>query len=167
MNPYVFMTDSDSDLPFSYVDELDLSMVYMPYIINGKEFMDDLGRSGSQKEYFDNMRAGAAPSTSLLPMGACDTNAVYEYEKDVTLRLYALKDTAACDVRDNRGKTAFSACAKRSGNNVHFSVHGKAEGLKVLLVGVHKVNGLTGATAEDTPEGLLLTPEGNEWTYTL
>lgn len=70
MNPYVFMTDSDSDLPFSYVDELDLSMVYMPYIINGKEFMDDLGRSGSQKEYFDNMRAGAAPSTSLLPMGA-------------------------------------------------------------------------------------------------
>ncbi len=70
MNPYVFMTDSDSDLPFSYVDELDLSMVYMPYIINGKEYMDDLGRAGGQKEYFDNMRAGAAPSTSLLPMGA-------------------------------------------------------------------------------------------------
>ncbi len=70
MNPYVFMTDSDSDLPFSYVDELDLSMVYMPYIIDGKEFMDDLGRSGGQKDYFDNMRAGAAPSTSLLPMGA-------------------------------------------------------------------------------------------------
>ena len=70
MNPYVFMTDSDSDLPFSYVDELDLSMVYMPYIVNGQEFMDDLGRSGGQKEYFDSMRAGAAPSTSLLPMGA-------------------------------------------------------------------------------------------------
>ena len=70
MNPYVFMTDSDSDLPFSYVDQLDLSMVYMPYIIDGKEYMDDLGRAGGQKEYFDNMRAGAAPSTSLLPMGA-------------------------------------------------------------------------------------------------
>jgi len=70
MNPYVFMTDSDSDLPFSYVDDLELSMVYMPYIVNGKEYMDDLGRAGGQKEYFDNMRAGAAPSTSLLPMGA-------------------------------------------------------------------------------------------------
>ena len=70
MNPYVFMTDSDSDLPFSYVDELDLNMVYMPYIMNGQEYMDDLGRSGGQKEYFDNMRAGAAPTTSLLPMGA-------------------------------------------------------------------------------------------------
>ena len=70
MNPYVFMTDSDSDLPFGYVDELDLSMVYMPYMIDGKEYMDDLGRSGNQKAYFDNMRAGAAPSTSLLPLGA-------------------------------------------------------------------------------------------------
>ena len=28
MNPYVFMTDSDSDLPFRYVDELDMTMVY-------------------------------------------------------------------------------------------------------------------------------------------
>ena len=70
MNPYVFMTDSDSDLPFRYVDELDLSMVYMPYIVDGKEYMDDLGRNGEQKQYFDNMRAGAAPSTSLLPLGA-------------------------------------------------------------------------------------------------
>ena len=64
---YVFMTDSDSDLPYSYVDELDMTMVYMPYIIDGKEYYDDLGRSGKQKEYFDNMRAGATPVTSLLP----------------------------------------------------------------------------------------------------
>lgn len=70
MNPYVFMTDSDSDLPFRYVDELDMSMVYMPYIVDGKEYMDDLGRNGKQKEYFDSMRAGATPSTSLLPLGA-------------------------------------------------------------------------------------------------
>lgn len=72
MNSYVFMTDSDSDLPFSYVDELDLTMVYMPYMIDGKEYFDDLGRSGKQKEYFDNMRNGATPVTSLLPQ------AVYE-----------------------------------------------------------------------------------------
>ena len=37
MNPYVFMTDSDSDLPFGYVDELNMEMVYMPYIVDGKE----------------------------------------------------------------------------------------------------------------------------------
>lgn len=66
-NNYVFMTDSDSDLPFRYVDQLEMTMVYMPYILEGKEYLDDLGRSGAQKEYFDNMRAGAAPVTSLLP----------------------------------------------------------------------------------------------------
>ncbi len=66
-NSYVFMTDSDSDLPFRYVDELGISMVYMPYIVDGQEYLDDLGRAGKQKEYFDNMRKGAAPATSLLP----------------------------------------------------------------------------------------------------
>ena len=66
-NNYVFMTDSDSDLPFRYVDQLEMTMVYMPYILDGKEYLDDLGRNGKQKEYFDNMRAGAAPVTSLLP----------------------------------------------------------------------------------------------------
>ncbi len=70
MNPYILMTDSDSDLPFGYVDQLGLSMVYMPYIVDGKEYLDDLGRGGNQKAYFDNMRQGAAPSTSQLPMGA-------------------------------------------------------------------------------------------------
>ena len=70
MNPYVFMTDSDSDLPFGYVDELNIEMVYMPYIVDGKEYPDDLGRSGGQKAYFDSMRQGAAPTTSLLPLGA-------------------------------------------------------------------------------------------------
>lgn len=64
---YVFMTDSDSDLPFHYVDELGIEMVYMPYMLDGKEYLDDLGRNGKQKEYYDNMRAGAAPVTSLLP----------------------------------------------------------------------------------------------------
>ncbi len=70
MNPYVFMTDSDSDLPYRYVDELDIQMVYMPYIVNGEERFDDLGRDGKQKEYFDAMRAGVAPVTSLLPTAA-------------------------------------------------------------------------------------------------
>ena len=66
-NNYVFMTDSDSDIPFHYVDELKIEMVYMPYTVDGKEYLDDLGRAGKQKEYFDNMRNGATPATSLLP----------------------------------------------------------------------------------------------------
>ena len=67
MNSYVFMTDSDSDLPYEYVDKYDLKMVYMPYMIDGVEYLDDLGRNGKQAEYFDNMRKGVSPVTSLLP----------------------------------------------------------------------------------------------------
>lgn len=70
MNSYVFMTDSDSDLPFRYVDEYDLKMVYMPYIVDGVEYFDDLGRSGKQAEYFQKMREGMSPVTSLLPTPA-------------------------------------------------------------------------------------------------
>ena len=69
-NKYVFMTDSDSDLPYRHVDELDIEMVYMPYILDGKEYLDDLGRGGKQRDYFQNMREGAVPVTSLLPVGA-------------------------------------------------------------------------------------------------
>jgi DegV family protein with EDD domain len=64
------MTDSDSDLPYQFVDQYDLKMVYMPYIIDGVEYLDDLGRNGKQAEYFQNMRNGVAPVTSLLPTPA-------------------------------------------------------------------------------------------------
>ena len=70
MNSYAFFTDSDSDLPFRFVDELELDMVYMPYMVDGKEYFDDLGRNGKEKEFFDAMRVGAAPVTSLLPTAA-------------------------------------------------------------------------------------------------
>jgi DegV family protein with EDD domain len=78
MNPYVFMTDSDSDLPYQFVDRYDLKMVYMPYVVDGVEYFDDLGRNGKQAEYFQNMRDGKVPVTSLLP-----THAYLEYFEPV------------------------------------------------------------------------------------
>jgi DegV family protein with EDD domain len=68
MHSYVFMTDSDSDISYKFVDENDVEMVYMPYVVDGVEYPDDLGRSGRQKEYFQRMREGVAPKTSLLPV---------------------------------------------------------------------------------------------------
>ena len=44
VNSYVFMTDSDSDLPYSFVDQYDLKMVYMPYIVDGVEYFYGLLR---------------------------------------------------------------------------------------------------------------------------
>ena len=61
------MTDSDSDLLYSIADERNIPVVQMPYALEGKEYLDDNGRSGGEKSFFDKMRAGAAPVTSLLP----------------------------------------------------------------------------------------------------
>ena len=71
---YVFMTDSDSDLLYSIADERNIPVVKMPYSLDGKEYFDDNGRSGVEKELFDRMRKGATPNTSCLP-----TDAYLEY----------------------------------------------------------------------------------------
>lgn len=63
---YVFMTDSDSDLPYHLKEEYDIPVVYMPYALDGKEYFDDLGQTLDHKSYFDAMRNGANPVTSAL-----------------------------------------------------------------------------------------------------
>ena len=63
---YVYMTDSDSDLPYHLKAEYDIPVVYMHYALNGKEYFDDLGQTLDHKSYFDAMRSGANPVTSAL-----------------------------------------------------------------------------------------------------
>jgi len=63
---YVFMMDSDSDLPFDLKEKYDIPVVYMPYSLDGKEYFDDLGQTINHKDYYDRMRAGALPVTSAL-----------------------------------------------------------------------------------------------------
>ena len=64
---YVFMTDSDSDLLYSIADEKHIPVVRMPYTLDGKEYLDDNGRAGGEEAFFQKMRNGATPNTSLLP----------------------------------------------------------------------------------------------------
>ena len=67
---YVFMTDSDSDLPYRLKVAYDIPVVYMPYSLDGKEYYDDLGQSIDHKTYYDKMRAGAVPVTASLNQAA-------------------------------------------------------------------------------------------------
>ena len=89
---YVFMTDSDSDLLYSIADEKNIPVVQMPYTLDGKEYLDDNGRAGVEKEFFRRMREGASPNTSLLP-----TEAYLEYfepilkEKDLLFVSFSSK----------------------------------------------------------------------------
>ena len=40
MQNYILMTDSDSDLPFALKEQFDIPVVYMPYVLEGKEYFD-------------------------------------------------------------------------------------------------------------------------------
>lgn len=75
---YAFMTDSDSDLPFDIADERHIAVVRMPYTLDGEAHEDDNGRAGVERHFFQRMREGAVPSTSLLP-----TEAYLEYFEPV------------------------------------------------------------------------------------
>ncbi len=66
MQNYVFMTDSDSDLPYALKQQYDIPVVYMPYALDGKEYFDDLGQTLDHRSFFDKMRAGSQPTTSAL-----------------------------------------------------------------------------------------------------
>ena len=50
--PYVFMTDSDSDLLYSIADEKHIPVVKMPYALDGQEYLDENGRLGIEKAFF-------------------------------------------------------------------------------------------------------------------
>ncbi len=64
MKDFVIMTDSCCDLPKEYVYGNNIPFAMLPFSYNDKEYLDDLGQSVSQKQFFDDLRAGALPNTS-------------------------------------------------------------------------------------------------------
>ena len=63
---YIIMTDTNSDITYPFVDRYDIKIVYMPYFINGQELFSDLARSTRTQEFYQTMRDGVVPTTSLL-----------------------------------------------------------------------------------------------------
>jgi DegV family protein with EDD domain len=60
------ITDSCSDLPLSYVKENKIDVLPIMVNIQGREVPDDLGQSMSHKEFYEIVRNGEMPSTSLI-----------------------------------------------------------------------------------------------------
>lgn len=62
------ITDSSCDLPFEYIENNKdiLECIGMPIQIEGKEYIDDLGRSFEHDEFYNLLRAGIMPTTSQI-----------------------------------------------------------------------------------------------------
>ncbi|MCQ2602639.1 MAG: DegV family protein [Clostridia bacterium] len=62
----VIFCDTDCELWYTKANELGLKVINMPYTLDGKEYMCDLGEATDFKAFFNRMREGAVPITSGL-----------------------------------------------------------------------------------------------------
>lgn len=64
MNPYVIMTDTTADLPESYIQEHQLSVLSLSYTIDGTTY--DRENPLDVREFYAKMRAGSMPTTAQV-----------------------------------------------------------------------------------------------------
>lgn len=94
---------------------------------------------------------------TLLPMGGSDSAVDYDYGENLTIQVFALTGRAHTAVRDRDGKPLLDVSAVYEDGRVTLTKRGKSSHLSYLLRGVDAVRGLTGAKAQETPLGTLLT----------
>ena len=64
MNPYVIMTDTTADLPESYIQEHQLEILSLSYILEGTTY--DREHPLDVVEFYNRMRGGSMPTTSQV-----------------------------------------------------------------------------------------------------
>lgn len=59
--------ESTVDLPYSYVSEKNISVLFYTYTVDGVEYQDDMGRDVSaRKQFYDFIDSGKKPTTSQI-----------------------------------------------------------------------------------------------------
>ncbi len=61
-----FFCDADCELDYKMIDELGITLIEMPYTLDGEESLFDCGRTTDFKGFFDKMRKGASAKTQAL-----------------------------------------------------------------------------------------------------
>jgi len=60
---YVLTTDSDAEMPYSWLEEFDIQAILMPYSMNGKEYFFNFFREMPFADFYDRLRAGEKVTT--------------------------------------------------------------------------------------------------------
>jgi DegV family protein with EDD domain len=66
---YVLTCCSTADMPYEYFQKRKIPFACFHYILDGEEYLDDLGQSISFDEYYRRIAAGAMPTTSQVNIG--------------------------------------------------------------------------------------------------
>lgn len=96
---------------------------------------------------------------TLLALGSCEDLPDYDYQKDVNIHVFQLKNgqDTCCEIPDGKGESAFRVKAERCGDEIVLSSERLAEGMRYVLRGIHSAKTITGGTAVDCEEGLQIT----------
>lgn len=63
---FILSCCSTADMPAEYFEKRDIKYVCFHYELDGKDYIDDLGKSMPMKEFYDAMRGGAMTKTSQV-----------------------------------------------------------------------------------------------------
>jgi DegV family protein with EDD domain len=64
MREFVLMTDSDTEIPYTFAEEHDIPVFLMPYTLDGKESLFDLGKTTDFEGFYKALRDGKDALTS-------------------------------------------------------------------------------------------------------
>lgn len=62
----IILIDSCCDLPISFINEKNLTVVKLSFVFKGKTYEDDFGYTISHKDFYNAMRAGEMPTTAQV-----------------------------------------------------------------------------------------------------
>lgn len=68
MSEYVLSTCSPADISAEHFEKIGVRCLYFNYSLGGKEYIDDLGKTVSYKDFYQAMKDGADTKTSLISM---------------------------------------------------------------------------------------------------
>src|SRR5690606_23660454 len=67
MRNYKIITDSTCDLPANVIEELNIHVIPMEYILNGVSYFQDLEDGGDKTvSFYESLRDGQVSSTSMI-----------------------------------------------------------------------------------------------------
>jgi len=69
MYSYVLTCCSTADMPYDYLKERNIPFVCFHYVLDEKEYLDDLGQTISFEEFYRRIETGAMPTTSQVNVG--------------------------------------------------------------------------------------------------
>ena len=105
---------------------------------------------------------------SIIPVGAVNNRADYDFGKDVTLKIFNLVDNkeALAEVVNGKTEVVLSAKAIKTNNTITINVEAK-DSYSLVLVGIKEVKNVEGATVTLEEKGIRLTPNTNTIIVTL